>query len=192
MKKKYEIIVYGRGGQGGKTTAELITQAAALNNKYVQSFPEFGPERSGAPVRAFVRIAEEPIKTHQAIRDADCILVLDETLLENDDFKNNMTEYFLKNGVMVVNSKKTKQEIRNKLGEELNLIVINATGLAEKIVGESRPNVVILGKFAQATKVVDVEDIVTVFKNKYLSKMGENKTGKNIEAIRQSVLESGV
>lgn len=78
------------------------------------------------------------------------------------------------------------------MGEELNLIVINATGLAEKIVGESRPNVVILGKFAQATKVVDVEDIVTVFKNKYLSKMGENKTGKNIEAIRQSVLESGV
>ncbi|HHX58537.1 MAG TPA: hypothetical protein GX706_02105 [Candidatus Moranbacteria bacterium] len=192
MKKNYEIIVYGRGGQGGKTTAELITQAAALKEKYVQSFPEFGPERSGAPVRAFVRIAEEPIKTHQSVQEADCILVLDETLLETDKLKSDLSDYFLERGVMVVNSKKTKQEIKSKFSGKLEVIVVDATGLAEKIVGESRPNVVILGKFAQTTKIVDAEDIMTVFRSKYLPKIGEDKTEKNIEAIRQSALSEEV
>ena len=76
-KKEYEIVIHGRGGQGAKTTAELLAQAAVFDGKSIQAFPEFGPERSGAPVRTFVRISDEKILTHQPVIDPDCVLVFD-------------------------------------------------------------------------------------------------------------------
>jgi len=180
MKKIFEIIVYGRGGQGAKTTAEIIAQAAVLEDRFVQAFPEFGPERSGAPVQTFVRIFDKPIKTREPVTSPDCFMVLDETLLDVFDGFEELD----KNVVLVINTRETSESILSKINFKGKLILIDASGLSVKVVGENRPNTVILGKFSAATKMVKLENIVKVFRSKYQEKLGVEKTDKNINAIR--------
>lgn len=181
-KNKYEIIIYGRGGQGAKTTAEIIAQAALSEGKNIQAFPEFGPERSGAPVKTFVRISDYEIKTREPIVDPDCVLVLDETLLDSI----NVTENLDNKEPLIINSAKTKKELGVKTGFKGNLIPIDASGLSKEIIGEHRPNTVILGKFAFVTEKIKIETITRFFKDKYLEKLGKEKTNKNIKAIEMA------
>jgi pyruvate ferredoxin oxidoreductase gamma subunit len=183
MKNKiFQIIIYGRGGQGAKTTAEIIAQGALSENKFVQAFPEFGPERSGAPVQTFVRISDEPIKTREPVLNPDCFMVLDETLLEVfEDF-----DKLNRNSFLIINTQKSEEEILEKINFKGKLILIDASGLSQKIIGENRPNTVILGKFSAVTKTVKLENLVKVFRKKYQEKLGEEKTNKNINAIRNA------
>jgi pyruvate ferredoxin oxidoreductase gamma subunit len=183
MKNKYEIIVFGRGGQGAKSTAELLAQAAVIEGNFVQAFPEFGPERSGAPVKTFVRISKRPIYTHQPILKPDYFLVLDETLL-ND--KNIINELDLQNSALIINTKKGKNELVDLIGEKLSIYTIDASGISREIVGENRPNTCILGKFVFVSEIVKLRSITKVFEEKYLSKLGKLKTQKNIEAIEEA------
>lgn len=181
MKKKiFETIIYGRGGQGAKTTAEIIAQGALLEDKYVQAFPEFGPERSGAPVQTFVRISDKPIKTREPILSPDCFMVLDETLLKTfEGFQNLDQKAFI-----IINTRKTKTEISKEIKFKGKLILVDASGFSMKIIGENRPNTVILGKFARVTKMVKLENIIKVFRRKYQEKLGTEKADKNINAIQ--------
>lgn len=183
MKKNiFEIIIYGRGGQGAKTTAEIIAQGALLEDKFVQAFPEFGPERSGAPVQTFVRISDKPIKTREPVLDPDCFMVLDETLLEVfEDFGKLSKESFL-----IINTQKSKEEILKQINFKGKLVTIDASGLSKEVVGENRPNTVILGKFSAVMKIVRLENLVKVFRQKYQEKLGEEKTNKNINAVREA------
>ncbi len=181
-KDKYEIIIYGRGGQGAKTTAEIIAQASLSEGRNVQAFPEFGPERSGAPVKTFVRISDHEIKTREPITDPDCVLVLDETLLDAIDVTKNLDN----KEPLIINTKKTKQQLISKIGFKGNIIPIDATGLSKEIIGENRPNTVILGKFAFVTEKIKVETIAKFFEEKYSEKIGKEKTKKNIEAIERA------
>ena len=175
-----EIIVYGRGGQGAKTTAEIIAQGALLENKFVQAFPEFGPERSGAPVQTFVRISDKPIKTRQPVVNPICFMVLDETLLEVfEDFEKLSEDSFL-----IINTKRSKEEVLEEIKFRGQLTLVDASGLSMKIVGQDRPNTVILGKFSAVTGLVELENLVKVFRNKYQGKIGDENTNKNINAIR--------
>ncbi len=181
-KNRYEIIIYGRGGQGVKTAAELIVQTAISDGKFVQAFPEFGPERSGAPVKAFVRISDEPIKTHQTVENPNCILVLDDTLLDWIDVTKNLDE----KEPLIINTKEDKDKVAEKVKKESNLITVDASGMSKEIIGEDRPNTVILGKFAFVTEKVDIEKLTEVFRQKYSEKIGEERTEKNIEAIKRA------
>lgn len=175
----FQIIIYGRGGQGAKTTAEIIAQGALLENKFVQAFPEFGPERSGAPVQTFVRISKEPIKTREPVLNPNCFMVLDETLLEVFEDFNKLSE----NAFLIINTQKSEEEILKQINFKGKLILIDASGLSKEIVGENRPNTVILGKFSAVTKTVKLENLVKVFRKKYQEKLGEEKTNQNINAI---------
>ncbi|MEA2007336.1 MAG: 2-oxoacid:acceptor oxidoreductase family protein [Patescibacteria group bacterium] len=181
-KNKYEIIIHGRGGQGAKTTAEILVQAAVGEGKYVQAFPEFGPERSGAPIRSFVRISDEPIRTHEPVTDPDCVLVLDDTILDVVDVTPNLSD----KEPLVINSKKGKQELGKQHNFSGIIIPVDASGMSLEVIGENRPNTVILGKFAFVTEVVKIEGIVEVFRKKYESKIGKEKTDKNVEAIMKA------
>jgi len=185
MEKIFEIIIYGRGGQGAKTTAEVIAQGALLEDKYVQAFPEFGPERSGAPVRTFVRIFDKPIKTREPITQPDCFMVLDETLLEV--FAG--FEKLGKDSFLIINTRRTKEEILVKINFKGHLTVTDASSLSLKLVGENRPNTVILGKFSAVTEVVKLENLIKVFRTKYGEKIGLEKTNKNINAIQAAYEE---
>lgn len=187
-KNRYEIIVHGRGGQGAKTTAEILAQAGLAAGKFVQAFPEFGPERSGAPLRTFVRIADEFIRSHEPIVEPDAVLILDEGLLNTEKVDKNI--HFAK--VVIINTVKSVEKITeilqkneafvNKFSGEV--VVVDASGIAQEIVGQNRPNTVILGKFAAMNDMINIEDVVAAFEDKYIKKIGEEATAKNVEAIR--------
>lgn len=183
MKNKYEIIVFGRGGQGAKSTAEMLAQAAVKEGKFVQAFPEFGPERSGAPVKTFVRISDKSILTHQPILKPDYFLILDETLLNDEKI---IKELDLKDSALIVNTKKEKKELVDLIGKKTNAYTIDATGISQEIIGENRPNTCILGRFVFVTNAVELESVISVFEEKYLMKIGKEKTRKNIEAIKKA------
>ena len=189
-KQKYEIIVHGRGGQGAKTTAELLAQAGLKAGKFVQAFPEFGPERSGAPLRTFVRLADKFIRSHEPIVSPDAVLILDESLLNTDKVNINIDQAKL----LIVNTTKSAEKIKEVLDKNEKfknsfsgeVMPVDASGIAQKIIGQNRPNTVILGKFAAMNPVITVENVVSVFENKYIKKIGEEMTAKNVEAIRSA------
>jgi len=188
QKDKYEIIVHGRGGQGAKTTAELLAQAGLKAGKFVQAFPEFGPERSGAPLRTFVRIANKFIRSHEPIVEPDAVLILDEGLLNTKKVDKNIHLAEL----VIINTTKSEEKIKEvlqkneKFKKEFSgkVVIIDAGGIAQKIIGQNRPNTVILGKFASLNDMIKIDDVVAVFEDKYLKKIGEEITAKNVEAIR--------
>jgi len=184
MKNKncYEVVVFGRGGQGAKTTAEILAQAALTEGKNIQAFPEFGPERSGAPVRSFVRISEETIRTHEPIVDPDCVLVLDETLLGAIDVTYNISN----KEPIIVNSPRSRVELQQELKTTGTIIPVDASRLALEIIGENRPNTVILGKFVFVTEIVKLDSVIQAFQEKYFKKIGPEKTKQNIEAIQRA------
>jgi pyruvate ferredoxin oxidoreductase gamma subunit len=185
---KYEIIVHGRGGQGAKTTAELLAQAGLQAGKFVQAFPEFGPERSGAPLRTFVRIADEFIRSHEPIVSPDVVLVLDEGLLNTPKVDENIRLSKL----VIVNTSKTPEKLKvildknEQFAKEFQgeIIPVDASGISKKIIGQNRPNTVILGKIASMNEMIDIDNVVAAFEEKYIKKIGEEFTAKNVEAIR--------
>lgn len=181
-KKIFEIIFHARGGQGAKTAAELLAQAALHEGKFVQAFPDFGPERTGAPMKTFVRISDEPILTHEPIVDPAVVVIMDETLLGIVEVSKNLDE----NENLIVNSTKDRGTISQKTGYIGNIFSIDATGLSAEIIGEPRPNTAILGKLVNITEVVKLESVTEVFREKYLDKIGQEKTEKNIQAIEKA------
>ncbi len=189
-KQKYEIIVHGRGGQGAKTTAELLAQAGLKAGKFVQAFPEFGPERSGAPLRTFVRLADKFIRSHEPIVSPDAVLILDDSLLNTEKVNINIDQAKL----VIINSVKSPEEISVTLNKsdkfrdnfKGEIVSVDASGIAKKIIGQDRPNTVILGKFASMNDVINIEDVVVAFEKKYTKKIGEEMTAKNIEAIKSA------
>ncbi len=181
-KKIFEIVFHARGGQGAKTAAELLAQAALREGKYIQAFPDFGPERSGAPIRTFVRVSDDPIHTHEPVVDPDVVVVVDETLLGVADVTKNLDE----NEAMIVNTVSDQQAVKEKTGYIGNIYPIDATGLSIEIIGEPRPNTAILGKLVKVAEVVKLENLVDVFREKYTGKIGAEKTEKNAKAIEKA------
>lgn len=182
--KKYikEIVFFARGGQGAKVAAEIIAQAAVSEGKFVQAFPNFGPERSGAPTKTYVRISERSIRTHEPVIDPDIVMVLDETLLESDDIK----EYFAGHNLLIINSEKFPEELKEKLNFKGELSIISANKISMDIIGQPRPNTVILGKFAQVSGLVSLESIRKEFRKIFEEKIGKEACDKNVAAIEKA------
>jgi pyruvate ferredoxin oxidoreductase gamma subunit len=181
-KKIFEIIFHARGGQGAKTAAELLAQAALKEGKYIQAFPDFGPERTGAPIRTYVRISNEKILTHEPVVDPDLVVVMDETLLGIVDVSKNLDE----NEILIVNSTGSREDVSQKTGYVGNIFPIDATGLSLEVIGEPRPNTAILGKLLKISEIVKLESLTEVFREKYIEKIGPEKTEKNVLAIERA------
>lgn len=178
----FEIIFHARGGQGAKVAAEIIAQAAVKEGKFVQAFPQFGPERSGAPTKTFVRISDKEIRTHEPVTDPDVVVVLDETILDTE----TVTENLDKDEFLIINSKKTPEELKNKIGFAGKIFAVDANGISMDIIGAPRPNTVILGKFVQVTEAVGLASVVTEFEKIFSEKIGKEATEKNVQAIEKA------
>ena len=183
----FEIIFYARGGQGAKVAAEIIAQAAVSEGKFVQAFPQFGPERSGAPTKTFVRISDKEIRTHEPVIDPDIVVVLDETILDSENVTKNLDSQ----ESLIVNTKKAIHEIKQKLAEvgarfEGKIHSIDANGISMEVIGQPRPNTVILGKFVQVTEKVKLESVIDEFRHIFEDKIGQEGTNKNILAIEKA------
>ena len=183
LKDIIEVRWHGRGGQGSWTASELLARTAIYEGKYIQSFPEFGPERMGAPVTAFTRISTRPIRIHCAVYEPDVVVVLDPTLLKTIPVTSGVSE----NGVIIINSADEPSEVRKTLKTEKGkLWTIPATQIALRILGMPITNTAMLGTVAKATNLVSLDSIEITLKGRFRPDLAE----KNFAVIKQAYNEA--
>ena len=150
-----EVRFHGRGGQGAVTSAELLALAAIIEEKYAQAFPSFGPERRGAPVLAFVRTDDKPIRIRADIKEPDVVVVLDPGLLDIV----NVTDGLKENGFLIVNIRKPPGELKAKYGNRYRVATVDATAIARETIGVPIVNTTMLGAILKVTSIVDISSL---------------------------------
>ena len=188
MDNLIEIRWHGRGGQGAKTASLLLADAAFNTGKYIQGFPEYGPERMGAPITAYNRISDKPITIHSNIYEPDFVVVVDDTLLESVD----VTAGLKADGAIVINTTKTPDEVRGLLkGYQGKVCTIDARTISEETLGKYFPNTPMLAAIVKVSGIMDDEaflnDMVESFKHKFAKK--PEVIDGNMEALRRSLNE---
>ncbi len=178
-----EIRLHGRGGQGAVTSAELLAQAAIQQGKYAQAFPSFGPERRGAPVVAFCRISDEPIRLRTNIYTPDLVLVLDPSILRLVKVGAGLKP----DGILITNTKYTGPELRKELGITHTLVTVNATKIATEVLGLPITNTTMLGALLKAREVVPVETLIPPLEKRF-----GRIASKNIAAFQRAYQEAVV
>ena len=171
MSNVTEIRWHGRGGQGAKTAALLLADVAFQTGKYVQGFPEYGPERMGAPITAYNRISDTKIRVHSNIYDPQYVVVVDESLLETVD----VTKGLKKDGAILINTQRTKEEIIPHLkGYEGEVYIIDAHKVSMATMGKYFPNTPLLAAIVKVTGLMDEDTFLTEmrasFQHKFATK----------------------
>ena len=157
MDNTVEIRWHGRGGQGAKTAALLLADVAFKTGKYVQGFPEYGPERMGAPITAYNRISEVPVTIHSNIYYPDYVAVVDDSLLESTDVTYGLKE----DGALIINTEKKKEEIMPLLhGFKGALYTLDAKAISIKALGKNYPNSPMLAAVVAVSGVMPKEDFL--------------------------------
>ncbi|ERK43355.1 2-oxoacid:acceptor oxidoreductase family protein [Eubacterium ramulus] len=170
MKNGIEIRWHGRGGQGAKTAALLLADVAFKTGKHVQGFPEYGPERMGAPITAYNRISSDVIRVHSNIYDPDFVAVVDETLLHTVD----VTAGLKKEGAIIVNTAKSKEELMPQLnGYEGRVVTIDARTISEEALGKYFPNSPMLAAVVATTGVMPKETFLHEMRASYKHKFAK-------------------
>ena len=183
--KMIEIRFHGRGGQGAVTAANILASAAFKQGKYVQAFPFFGVERRGAPVTAFTRIDDKPIRIKTQIYEPDIVVVLDPSLLETVDVTAGLKD----GGTVIVNTEKSKEEVLEKLKKKpAKLALVDATTIALDILGLPITNTAILGAVAKATGVVELKYVQEAIKETFSGTLGEKNAKVAEEAFNKTVV----
>ena len=177
-----EVRWHGRGGQGVVTASELLAGAALAEGKYLQAFPEFGPERMGAPIRAFTRIADEPIEIHSHVYTPDVVVVLDPTLLGNP----MITEGLSDEGKLIVNYPGTADEVRKTTKFMGRIYVIDATKIAMETIGRPIANTCCVGALVKVTGLVTMDQVEAQIRRMLQAKIGEKATEANIQALKRA------
>ena len=169
----FQVRIHGRGGQGVVTAAELLSVAAFREDRHAQAFPSFGSERTGAPVVAFCRIDDRPIRLREPILAPDALLIQDPTLLHQVDVFGGLTA----DGYILINTSRTFEDLG--LGEFAagfspdHLCTVPATEIAMKHVGRPLPNAALLGGFAALTGRVSLQSVNSAIREKFASKVAE-------------------
>ena len=171
MSNLVEIRWHGRGGQGAKTASLLLADAAFNTGKYIQGFPEYGPERMGAPITAYNRISDERITIHSNIYEPDYVVVVDDSLLECVDVTAGLKE----DGAIVINTTKTPEEVRPLLkGYKGKVCTIDAKTISIETLGAYFPNTPMLAAIVKVSGIMPeqefLDDMVGSFKHKFAKK----------------------
>lgn len=171
MDKMIEIRWHGRGGQGAKTASLLLADAAFNTGKYIQGFPEYGPERMGAPITAYNRISDTPIRIHSNIYEPDYVVVVDDTLLESVDVTAGLKE----DGAIVINTTKSKDELEKLLnGYKGKIYTIDARKVSMETLGKYFPNTPMLAAIVKVSGIMEedafLKDMESSFKHKFAKK----------------------
>ncbi|HUU22909.1 MAG TPA: 2-oxoacid:acceptor oxidoreductase family protein [Phycisphaerae bacterium] len=181
-----EIRWHGRGGQGAKTAAQLVAQVALEEGKHSQGFPEYGPERMGAPIRGFTRISDGEIRLHCPIEKPDVVVVLDETLVGEP----SVTEATDGATVFIVNTASEPEAMGRKLGADgARTFCEDATRISIDELGRPIPNTPMIGALIRATGCVSLEAVQKDVEKKFLKKFGERVAQGNLRAIRRAYEE---
>ena len=183
MSKELEIRWHGRGGQGAKTAALLLADVCFKHGKHVQGFPEYGPERMGAPITAYNRISDDEIRVHSNIYDPDYVVVVDETLLESIDVTAGLSE----DGAIVINTQRSKEEILPHLkGYNGRVYTLDARKISEETLGKYFPNSPMLAAIVAVSKVMEKEEFLAQMESSYQHKFAKKPEviEGNMQALR--------
>ncbi|MFC2039250.1 2-oxoacid:acceptor oxidoreductase family protein [Chloroflexota bacterium] len=182
-----QIRWHGRGGQGAVTASELLAEAALHEGKHLQAFPDYGPERMGAPIRAYTRIGDAPIRQHCQITEPDVVVVLDPTLIG----VVNPVEGLKDHGVLVVNTSLAPAELRDRLrfyGGKV--LTVDASRIALAVVGRNFPNIPMLGALLRASDIVSKVSICNEIRSRLGSRVGTEAAEANINAFERAYDEA--
>ena len=185
MKDLVEVRWHGRGGQGAKTAAQFLAEAALDAGKYIQAFPEYGPERAGAPIRTYTRISTEPINLHCSVTNPEYVVVIDPTLTTPA-----VVEGLGDKGVLLVNTQESPEAVRKKTNFlKGRVATVDATQISLDTFGRPMPNMPMLGALLKVAPLVEPEALYEKVKGKFLKKIGEEKTQANIAGIKRAYQE---
>lgn len=180
MKDTIEIRWHGRGGQGAKTAALLLADVAFKTGKHVQGFPEYGPERMGAPITAYNRISDGEITVHSNIYEPDYVVVVDESLLDSIDVTNGLKE----DGAVIINTEHTKEELMQHLnGYKGEVYTVDARDISTKALGKNYPNSPMLAAAVAVSGVMGEEEFLSEMQSSF-----EHKFAKKPEVIDGNML----
>lgn len=188
MNDLIEIRWHGRGGQGAKTASLLLADAAFNTGKYIQGFPEYGPERMGAPITAYNRISTKPITIHSNIYEPDYVVVVDDTLLESVD----VTAGLKKEGAIVINTTKSNDYLKEHLnGYEGEIYKIDARKISIETLGKYFPNTPMLAAIVKVSKVMTDEDFLNDMKGSFKHKFAKKPEviEGNMKALEMALKE---
>lgn len=181
-----EVRWHGRGGQGVVTAGKLLADTALDTGMYFQAFPDYGPERMGAPIRAFTRLSKLPIHVHSQIETPNVVIVLDPTVMISGDAKGGLTE----DGVMIVNTADTPQQVRDLLDLRTGKVfTVDASAIAIKHLGREITNTPMLGALAKATGIFSLDELAEQIRHKFERKFGEKIVEANIACLREAAAE---
>jgi len=175
-----EIRINGRGGQGVKTTSELIAETALDEDKFIQAFPEYGPERSGAPVAAFVKISDKKILSHSPIKHAEVVLVIDDSLLNEGIVKN-----IAHTCIIIINTNKSQNEVLKKLGFKGKVYLIDATKISLEEMGKNLPGLVLIGSLIKVSKGMIKLNHFEKRVKEIFGRKGKDVVDANLKAIKR-------
>jgi len=187
MNDSIEIRWHGRGGQGTVTAAKVLADACLSGGKNVQAFPEYGPERAGAPLRAYNRISSKLLRMHCPVTNPGIVCIVDATLLDSIDVKEGTAD----DAVFIVNSSKGPEDIRKKMNLKgsQKVFVVDASKIALDTIGRPLPNSCMLGALSKATGIVDIDTLLEDVKGSFGSKFSEKIITANLEATRRGYEE---
>jgi pyruvate ferredoxin oxidoreductase gamma subunit len=183
-----EIRWHARGGQGAKTAAMFVAQAVLVKGKFGQGFPEYGPERRGAPMRGFTRIADAPIRRHCGIENPGIVVVLDPTLLDSP--AAGVTAGTDENTVFLINTSLAPAEIKKKLGVAgAKVYTVDATQIALDSFGKPIPNMPMTGALLQAQPFMELDELTDAMKTKFSKKFSQAVVDGNLRAVEKAYNE---
>jgi len=183
MKDIIEIRWHARGGQGAKTAAVFLAEAAVEAGKFSQGFPEYGPERMGAPIRAFNRIGDREIRVSCSVDEPDAVVVLDSTLLESENVSDGAKE----DSIFVVNTQSSPDEIRKRLNlANGNIYTVDATQIALDEIGRPIPNTPMIGALIKVMEIVAPEVLYAEIQKKFSGKFTKKVVDGNIKAAKRA------
>jgi pyruvate ferredoxin oxidoreductase gamma subunit len=186
MEDVVEIRWHGRGGQGVVTAGKLLADAALDAGQFFQAFPDYGPERMGAPIRAFTRLSEGPISVHSQIAEPDIVIVMDPTVMGTVDVAEGLHE----DGILLVNTPDLPKAVRERVNFHTGRVcTVDANTIAMKHFGRELTNTPMLGAFARATGIFSLETLEKQIHHKFDRKFGEDMVNANINALRDAYAE---
>lgn len=187
MSQLTEIRWHARAGQGAVTAAKLVADTALLAGAYIQAMPEYGPERTGAPLKAFTRVSPEPIEVHNNITHPNIVIVLDDTLLGTIDVTEGMSD----DALVILNTKMTAQDARAQLGciDTQRVAVVDATAIAMDTIKRDLPNTPIVGALAKVSNIIEKDLLKERLVKTFGKKFSEAMINANLESVERAYEE---
>jgi pyruvate ferredoxin oxidoreductase gamma subunit len=187
MAETVEIRWHGRGGQGTVTAAKVLADTCLSGGRHVQAFPEYGPERAGAPLRAYNRISDHELRMHCPVLNPQVVSVADATLLDSID----VTEGAVEDAIFIINTSKDPAQVRSKLkaGQKQKVFAVDATKIAIDCIGRALPNAPMLGAICKVTGLISLDHLLEDVRKSFGKKFSQKIIDGNLEATRRGYEE---